>query len=352
MDLQKQIEKELSDLCGNRRHPIVDYSEFINEVDTLFEKYKNDLEEIKKGHSDLQSDDWIKNKLTELFESRVCEQLGPKDKEAVRKEGNNRYQTKTPPGYKDSNKPIPDRYGDLILWFEVIEFSKKQNKPIIFVTDDRKEDWWYIHNGKTIGPRPELINEFISQTGMNFYMYSADRFMFEVRNYLGKQIQDQTIEEIEDIRIQEEKTQIQIKQQNEEMFNNLLASKRVIDMMDAARQNVIPKNMINMMDAARQNVIPKNMIDMMDAARQNVIPKNMIDMMDTARQNVIPKNMIDMMDTLRQNEEMYNNLLASERMINLGNAARQYDIPQNVIDNMVGCSARFYKIYTATNKTY
>lgn len=58
------------------------------------------------------------------------------------KEGEHRYKSQTPPGYKDSKKDGVSKYGDLIVWAETYEYAASNNKNIIFVTDDVKEDWW------------------------------------------------------------------------------------------------------------------------------------------------------------------------------------------------------------------
>lgn len=67
---------------------------------------------------------------------------------------------------KKKKKDSGDRrlYGDLIVWKQVIQKSKKDKINIILVTDDLKEDWWLKINGKTIGPRFELIKEFHIET--------------------------------------------------------------------------------------------------------------------------------------------------------------------------------------------
>ena len=50
-------------------------------------------------------------------------------------EGENRYKQKTPPGYMDGKcKDGPRKYGDFIIWKEMLLFAKNNNKNIIFVT--------------------------------------------------------------------------------------------------------------------------------------------------------------------------------------------------------------------------
>ncbi len=59
----------------------------------------------------------------------------------------------------------------------MIEKAKTDQKPIIFVTDDGKSDWWYIHHGRKIGPHPELVEEFLAATGQQFHIYELLQFL-------------------------------------------------------------------------------------------------------------------------------------------------------------------------------
>ncbi|MDW7668705.1 MAG: PIN-like domain-containing protein, partial [Bacillota bacterium] len=78
--------------------------------------------------------------------------------------------------YKDSNKE-DNKFGDFIIWKEIINYSKKFKTPIIFITEDNKEDWWCKVHGETIGPRNELIKEFNDETGEKIYIYKLNRFI-------------------------------------------------------------------------------------------------------------------------------------------------------------------------------
>ena len=89
-----------------------------------------------------------------------------------------------------------------------MDFAKKEQKPIIFTTDDRKEDWWNKHKGKTIGPRPELIQEMISKTGMMIYLYQTDQFMSYAAKYLKLETSaTEAISEVSKIRADDENKQ-------------------------------------------------------------------------------------------------------------------------------------------------
>lgn len=146
------------------------------------------------------SGDPILAALTELLDGRVG---GPYDKDRkaeVLREAAARYASRTPPGYADANKPGENKFGDVVLWLQLLEHARDRGTPVIFVTDDVKEDWWSRAGGKTIGPNPALVEEMKVFAGQSFWMYRAAAFM----QYAGS-LSDQTpsgsaIEEIEDLR--------------------------------------------------------------------------------------------------------------------------------------------------------
>ncbi len=89
------------------------------------------------------------------------------------------------------------RFGDLIIWFQIIEYAKKEARDIIFVTEDKKEDWWEEYKDNKIGPRHELIREFHSMTNNQLiWFYTPDRFLQNAKSKVGVQVKLKTIEEI------------------------------------------------------------------------------------------------------------------------------------------------------------
>lgn len=88
-----------------------------------------------------------------------------------------RYNHKLPPGFQDSKKDL-NSHGDLILWYEILDFCKSNSvKKAILITNDEKKDWVYapfkiIINGNSKWnthpqfkiPDPRLVNEFKSYT--------------------------------------------------------------------------------------------------------------------------------------------------------------------------------------------
>jgi len=200
LELQKK-------LTSTRQHPFVE-KKTMSKAQKVFTLLTNELKENKKIHSKRISTDEIQDSISQIFDKKVGSPYQPEQIETLIKEGERRYNQQIPPGFKDGGKleesdSLKERsrkFGDYILWQQVIDYATTEEKSIILVTDDKKEDWWRIFNGKTIGPRPELVKEFCGLTNQKFYMYQADRFMELAHENLGTQVSSESLEEVRAIR--------------------------------------------------------------------------------------------------------------------------------------------------------
>jgi hypothetical protein len=161
-----------------RAHPTIDVEREIAALDTFTDDFRRRMAEARDGHptSDIAL---AVTRLTDLFRGRVGARLKPELMSAIKKEGEDRYARKVPPGYKDAKKDAGefDKYGDLIIWKDLIAKSKTDNRPIIFISDDAKEDWWWIHRGRKLGARPELLEEFHAAAAQDFHIYEFMQFL-------------------------------------------------------------------------------------------------------------------------------------------------------------------------------
>jgi len=115
----------------------------------------------------------------------------------LHKRAEERYKAQIPPGYSDLKaKAAPEAYGDYIGWHQLMEIARSEQKGIIFVIDDFKEDWWQIERERTVGPRPELLEEFAHETTQRIYMYTSENFLRAAKEYLALDIRDDVIEEV------------------------------------------------------------------------------------------------------------------------------------------------------------
>jgi hypothetical protein len=149
--------------------------------------------------------DEIRDQIGKLFEGKIGSRYPQEKLIDLYRAGDERFALRIPPGYmdaRDSDKEGLKKYGDYILWVQTIEMSKEHKKPIIFITDDTKEDWWLTTLENK--PRPELIQEFILETEMPFFMYSSDRFLYYAKKQLKVEINEDTIKEIKQTRAYDE----------------------------------------------------------------------------------------------------------------------------------------------------
>ena len=199
----KQISELVESLSNNKRHPFLPDSEL-----PAFQQQANELcghlEAQKKAVTDRLTSDEMLNHLNSIFEESTGDALSDQAMKRLEDEGLLRYKSEIPPGYRDAKKnadgDIYRKYGDLIIWKQLIERAKAEKRPCIFVTDDRKDDWWLEQSGKTIGPRPELVEEFISETGSRFWMYSVEKFLQEISRIANVKISEEVLQEVVEVR--------------------------------------------------------------------------------------------------------------------------------------------------------
>lgn len=182
-------------LSTSRRHPFADDAVVASTINFLH-KLEDDLNKRQTRREGLLSQDPLQERIGELFAERVGDPLSSEENVKLTREGEKRYEEKIPPGYKDVNKDERRRYGDLRVWFQIIAWARASQNNVVFVTDDAKEDWWFYHNGRIMGPRPELRQEIEAKAGVSFYMYQPSQFMEHAQKYLNQQVEPETIDEI------------------------------------------------------------------------------------------------------------------------------------------------------------
>ncbi|KQT17655.1 hypothetical protein ASG31_09695 [Chryseobacterium sp. Leaf404] len=194
----EKIDQIQKDLQSTNKPPFL--SERIDkELNSTFKDVRREVEESIKKYCDFLKDDPIFNVLSEIFEEKISDPFSDEELTDIYKEGESRYKNKTPPGFEDEkNKEGVKKFGDLVLWKHFIKIASKVNKDIILVTDERKIDWWWkIKDGRTMGPRQELVEEIKTLANVSFHMYSSERFLSYGQTYLDEQINQKALEEIQ-----------------------------------------------------------------------------------------------------------------------------------------------------------
>jgi hypothetical protein len=190
-----QIQK---DLQSTNKPPFLS-SKVDKKLNSLFEDVSAEVQDSIKKYCDFLKDDPIYNKISELFENRITEPFTKEKLDTIYKEGEERYKMKIPPGFEDEKTKEGNRkFGDLVLWKQVIEKAKELKKDVILITDERKIDWWWkIKDGRNMGPRQELTEEIKNEAHVDFHMYSSERFLSYGQSFLKEQINQKALDEIQ-----------------------------------------------------------------------------------------------------------------------------------------------------------
>lgn len=182
-------------------------SSFEGEINVIMDKISFYLKEETEKVESYLDQDVIFQALKSRFS--VGEEFGyDQILKLIESEGELRFRNKIPPGYMDdpkynskSNKRGTQIFGDLIIWKQVLEFARAKKCSVVFVTNDLKEDWCYVDKGvksRVERPREELIQEFRSTVGKDFWLYSISDLLYYSEKFFNTIISDNLIEEVDE----------------------------------------------------------------------------------------------------------------------------------------------------------
>lgn len=223
-EAEKSLKTLETEFKNSRQHPFIT-KKTLKKLSLLSKEICEQLNESKNSHNKRINNDDVLDRIEELFNSKVGNEYNKEQLEEIYQEGKVRFLDKIPPGYKDGDKKDDSsqnirKYGDLVLWKQILDESKKIEKGVILVTDDRKEDWWIRFNGKTLSPRPELKKEFQMVTEQTFHMYQSDRFLEFATKHFGEEINENALEEIRELQRDDERKRYQNIMKKKRHFKN------------------------------------------------------------------------------------------------------------------------------------
>lgn len=172
---------------------VADYSDKLSKlIDQFIENAKTQQLYLRKQYDEGE----LQEKLSSLLGDKLLprlEQATIDDIENIT--GPQRYKDKIAPGYEDAGKD-ENQYGDLIIWFEILEFAKTSDKDIIFVTDDVKPDMIYKPSGYTFGPHLSMLKEFHdANPNISYHVCTLESFIHHV-NEVSKVMSESEIEQV------------------------------------------------------------------------------------------------------------------------------------------------------------
>ena len=194
LETLKQIKKNVQNALP-KEHPFVD-AESVEEIIKACQRAIRKLKRREGEYRRLLEHDVIREELDRLLSGRIGEPYDTARLIEICEIAQKRYRARIPPGYADESKTGGNPFGDVIIWFQIIDKAKVSKRPIIFVTDDRKEDWWINTGAGELNPRQELIDEIKHKAGTALYMYTPATFFKEASVYLQRRVPKDTIDEL------------------------------------------------------------------------------------------------------------------------------------------------------------
>lgn len=146
------------------------------------------------------SKDQVLAQLEALFDGRVGEPFAAERFAELVVAGRERFARRLPPGYLDAEKvdQQEEGTGDYLIWEQLIAYAAAERKDLLFVTRDRKEDWWRLDAAREpIGPRVELIKEMADRAGVGFFMVLPQDFLELAAEAFKVEVSESTLDTTE-----------------------------------------------------------------------------------------------------------------------------------------------------------
>lgn len=157
------------------------------EIDKINSEYVKETECINKKN------DIILNLVNLLHENSDTGGFDVIELMNIYEEGEKRYKYKISPGYTDESKKnkvesesqfLLRKYGDLILWKEILKKVYRKKTNLIFVQNERKSDWWDKREPDSKNIPRILREEFKDSTveQSRFIMIDFEEFIYHYGN--------------------------------------------------------------------------------------------------------------------------------------------------------------------------
>lgn len=211
-----ETRKRVDSLQIEKRGLGIETQPILDDLQRANEKLVAAIEAAHSAQLEIASSDPVRDRLDCLLNGNVG--LGPKNQselDVLIKDGEDRFRDRIPPGFADADKGknpneatfIHDhlkyqrKFGDLLLWKQLLEHAKNKSlKCVLLVTADRKDDWWWREQGKTIGAHPELVSEIKRYSNVElFWMYSSVQFVEHANKYTAAQVSTQAVQELQQV---------------------------------------------------------------------------------------------------------------------------------------------------------
>lgn len=168
-------------------------------IDKAFDQLESELAELRENDSARVSAD--DDHVLALVEELASDRIGARPsadiyRQRVREFVDHRQPLLIPPGYLDGDKEGVAAAGDYLIWREILDHARHADRPILFITDDQKDDWYEGKRGARTGPRRELVAEFAEHSSAGYHQMGFDRFIRDAKTYLDVEVHEEAVSEI------------------------------------------------------------------------------------------------------------------------------------------------------------
>lgn len=164
-----------------------DINELVSKIKQKAHEYEDSNQnEIKQNRLMLQNDK-VEPFINELKEAGcIGEGFSMLCLLKIYEEGERRFKYQIPPGYKDLKKDEKDptkreKFGDLIVWKELLNKARNVDRDIIYLTSDKKE-WKTDKNGNKF-PDQLLFDEFQEYSSRDLYFWELNDLVVMLSDY-------------------------------------------------------------------------------------------------------------------------------------------------------------------------
>lgn len=138
-------------------------SSVLSDFQAVIQKFKNGYEELEKSYTEelavICEEDIISELVDDIYENSRTKDFTIMEKAQICEEGEIRYKYKIAPGYTDEEKKSDfdggdfyRKYGDLIIWKELLRRVTGSKINTLFIEDEKKKDWFSERGGKKLAP--------------------------------------------------------------------------------------------------------------------------------------------------------------------------------------------------------
>jgi hypothetical protein len=130
----------------------------VKKVQGAQREYDKAKASVVAGIKSWRGNDPVSELYREVFgKDQIIEHDG--DAADVAEEWESRQNSQIPPGYKDAHKE-DSGIGDFLIWKSILKLGEERQRDQVFVTGERKADWFVRSSGEPVYPRPELVDEY------------------------------------------------------------------------------------------------------------------------------------------------------------------------------------------------